>query len=371
MAFGFLKKIAKDAVKIGPLAFIPGAGAAVVLATGVAAVGHTHAPFVQDVKRTAHRLAQNPYIHAIAQGYTSAYEQANPAFFAKTLVAGAADEALHGKPLSVAVKDQFKKVGSYLSTKAKYAAQAEGVPPAVVPALTAASHVASGQPIPKNIVEVASGVLGATVGPEASDALEQGAALAKQAVAAAASPAALSALAAVRAALPKTASTSSPPSPATPGAVGKIRVGRMFGSIRHAFDAGVALVMAQHLQSKAFGAAQELLPPASDDSIAGKVVNAIQDPSSNLLAPALAAVQSQLPPGAGPVAQQALSKLVQTPTLASLSSTDLAGRLGIPEPLARAVLASVSHEVPGAPIVHPQRLAAVIPPPPAQRGAAA
>jgi hypothetical protein len=375
VAFGFLKKIAKDAVKIGPLAFIPGAGAAVVLATGVAAVGHTHAPIVRSVSATVNRLAQNPYVHAIAQGWSSGYMQANPAFFAKTLVLGAADETLHGQNLGKAILDQRKKVASWLTSKAQYASQAAGVPPQVTPALTAAAHIASGDPIPKNIVEVASGVLGATVGPEASDALEQGAALGHQLATAANATAAkgvMQAIAAAKDALPSAVKSPPPPAAATPAAtVGKLSLKHVFGSIKHAFDAGVAFAAAQHLQSKGFAAAQELLPPASDgsDSIAGKVADALAAPAGDLLAPAIANVQSQLPPEAQGLVQETLKKVVTTPADAALSSTDLAAKHGIPEPVARVVLASVSHEVPGAPIVHPQRAAALVGPPPAAAAA--
>jgi hypothetical protein len=345
VAFGFLKKIAKDAVKIGPLAFIPGAGAAVVLATGVAAIGHTHAPVVRNVSATVNRLARNPVIHAIAQGYSSGYMQANPVFFAKTLVLGAADEALHGKNLGQAILDQRKKVASWLTSKAQYASQAAGVPPQVTPALTAAAHIASGDPIPKNIIEVASGVLGSTVGPAASQALEQGAAFGHQlafAQGAEQVQQVLHTMAAAKSALPADAG--------------------------HAFGTGVALVSAQHLQQKGFAAAHELLPPARDGSIAGKVVNALAAPTSDLLTAGIADVQSRLPPEAQGIAHEALKKIVVTPALASLSSGDLARRLAIPEPVARVVLASVSHEVPGAPIVHPHRAAALVGPPPPPRG---
>jgi hypothetical protein len=346
VAFGFLKKIAKDAVKIGPLAFVPGAGAAVVLATGVAAVGHTHAPIVRKVSATVNRLAKNPVVHAIAQGYTTGYLQANPAFFAKTLVLGAAQETLDGKPLGKAILDQRKKVGSWLASKAQYASQAAGVPPSVTPALTAAAHVASGDPIPKNIVEVASGVLASTVGPEASDALEQGAAVGKQLAESGATPTMMQAVDAAKRGLSPT--------------------------VAHAFDSGVTLAVGQHLQQKGYGAAHELLPPAPGDSIAGKVVNALRSPSQNLLATAIHDVQRQLPPEANGIAHEAIKHIVANPSSGNLSSTDLAHELGIPEPVARVALASVSHEVPGSPIVHPQRTVALVgrPPPPVLSGAA-
>jgi hypothetical protein len=63
---------------------------------------------------------------------------------------------------------------------------------------------------------------------------------------------------------------------------------------------------------------------------------------------------------------------VKKPILGHLSSHDLSLALKIPEPIARVALASISHEVPGAPIVHAQRLQALVgrPSPPAGRDVA-
>jgi hypothetical protein len=331
-----LKTIAQDVAKVGPIAFIPGAGAAVVLATGAAAAGHTHAPIVRDVQRAASKLAKNPVIHAIAQGYSSGFMQANPLFFAKTLVAHAADEALHGERLDRAILHQTHAVTKWLTDKAKYASQAAGVPPAVTPALTAAANIAEGKPVPQNILAVAGGVLNQTVGPVAQQALQQGAQAADQLAHNVTGPV-LAQVAAAKAALPPAAA--------------------------HAFDTGLTLRTAQHLQDRGFAAAHALLPPAAGGSVAGKTIAALQTPAHDLLSSAIADVQRSLPAGAADMAHRAVAALVSQPALAHLSSTDLAKRLNIPEPVARTALASVSHEVPGAPLVHPHRLAAVVGPP--------
>jgi len=327
-----LKTIAKDAAKVGPLAFVPGAGAALVLATGAAAAGHTHAPVVMDVRRAADKLARNPVVHALAQGYQGLYMQANPAFFAKTLITGAANEALHGVPLGRAITDQGHAVSRWLSDKAKYAAQVAGVPPQVTPALTAAANIAEGKPIPQNILAVASNVVAQTAGPAAQQALQQGAAYGAQLAHGVTGPV-LAQVAAAKQALPPAAA--------------------------HAFDTGLALTVGQQLQHRGYAAAHALLPPVAGGSV-GKVVSAMQAPTQDLLSSAIRNVQQSLPANAADLAHRAAAALISQPDLAHLSSLDLAHKLGVPEAVARTALASVSHEVPGAPLLHPHRLHAIV-----------
>jgi hypothetical protein len=330
-----LKAIAKDAVKVGPVAFIPGAGAAVVLATGAVEAGHTKAG-----KKIGTDLAKNKVLNTIAKGYSSGYMQANPAFFAKTLVLGAADEALHGKNIGQAIADQGKQVSKWLSDKAKYASQVAGVPPQAVPALTAAANIAEGKPLPKDLLNAAGAVVGQALGPAATAALQQGAALGTQLAQGAP---VLAQIASVKNALP----------PAT----------------QHAFDSGLAIQLGQHLQNKGYAAAHALLPPVAGGQV-GKVLSALNAPTQDLMSTAVADVKRSLPAGAADLAHRAAAALVSTPALAQLSSTDLAKKLGVPEPIARTALASVSHEVPGSPLVHAQRLEAIVgrPSPPTPGG---
>jgi hypothetical protein len=323
-----LKSIAKDAVKVGPVAFIPGAGAAVVLATGAAAAGHTKAG-----KKIGTDLGKNKVLSTLAQTYKSGYLQANPAFFAKTLVLGAADEALHGKNIGQAILDQRHAVTKWLGDKAKYASQAAGVPPEVTPALTAAANVAEGKPIPQDILSAAGAVVGQAVGPAATQALQQGAAYGNQLAQGVTGPV-LAQVAAAKQALPP--------------------------DVAHAFDTGLTLATAQKLQAKGYAAAHGLLPPAPDGSIPGKVVAALNAPTANLLSTAVKDVQRALPANAADLAHQASAALIAHPEWAHFSSTDLARQLGVPEPIARTALASVSHEVVGAPILHPKRLEAIV-----------
>ena len=92
--FHGIAKLAKDAVKVGPLAFVPGAGAAAILAMAAVEAGHTKVG-----KNIGKDLAKNPVLKGIATAYTKGYQQANPAFFAKTLVLGGVDDLLHHKSL--------------------------------------------------------------------------------------------------------------------------------------------------------------------------------------------------------------------------------------------------------------------------------
>jgi hypothetical protein len=332
--FHAIKTMAQDAAKIGPLAFIPGAGAAVVLATGLAAAGHTKAG-----KKIGADLGKNKVLNGIAHAYTSGYMQANPAFFAKSLVLSATDDVLHGKRLDKAILDQRHAVAGWLTDKAKYASQATGVPPQVTPALTAAANVAEGKPVPANAIAAASSVVGAAVGPAASDALEQGAQYGDQLTNGATSQA-LAAVSRARQSLPQ--------------------------GVQHAFDSGLALKVGQDLQQKGYAAAHGLL---RDMHPAAKVVGALNVATNDLLGDALARVQAQLPPNAAAIAHQAASAVIANPGMARLSSNELAAQLGIPEIIARVVLASMSHEVPGAPLLHPHRLEAVVgrPAPPTGR----
>ena len=322
--FHGIAKLAKDAVKVGPLAFVPGAGAAAILATAAVEAGHTKAG-----KRIGTDLAKNKVLKGLATAYTKGYQQANPAFFAKTLILGASDDLLHGNNLGQAVKNAWHKTGGYLVDKAKLAGNVAGVPPQATQALTAAGNLAEGKPLPKDILGAAGAVLGAAVGPAATAALQQGAALGNQ-LAAQGAPV-LAQIAAAKNALPP--------------------------NVTHAFDSGLAISTAQHLQSKGYAAAHALLPT---QPIAGKVLSALSNPAQNLLAPAIANLQQSLPADAADLAHQAVAKLVAQPDLAKLSSFDLAKQLNIAEPVARAALASLSHEVSGAPLVHPQRLEVIV-----------
>ena len=319
---GFLAHVVKDAVKIGPLAFVPGAGAAVILASGIAAAGHTAAG-----KKIGTDLGKNKVLSTIAKTYTTTYQQANPIFFVKGLVLGAADEALHGKNIGQALQDQMKKGVAYIADGVKRSASAAGVPPTVVPAVTAAANIAEGGNIPSNIVNAAGAVVGQAVGPAATAALQQGAGYANQMAQGVTGPV-LAQIAAARSQLPP--------------------------EVTHAFDSGLALQLGQHLQAKGYAAAHALLPPGVN-----KVVTALNGPK-DLLSAAVKDVQRSLPQGAADLAHRATAAIVSQPALAKLSSPQLAQQLNISEPVARVALASMSHEVPGAPLMHPHRLEAVV-----------
>jgi hypothetical protein len=332
---GFFKKLLHDVTKVGPLAFVPGVGAGAMLALGTGAgVGHIHTPIVRDVARAADKLAKNPIVHAVTQGYTSLMKQTNPAYFASTLVAGAGDEALHGVPLGKAILDQRHAVTKWIADKARYASQIAGVPPQATQALTAAANLAEGKPIAQNIMAVASGVLGQTVGPAAQQALQQGAAIGHKIAREGFTPAAISQIV--------TAKQKLGPAEA------------------HALDTGTALTVAQHLQSKGYAAAHALMPPVSGGP-AGKVIAALHAPTSDLLSTAMTNVKQSLPPNPAAQVRRVATELVRHPELAHLPSHELAHRFRVHEPIARVALASFSHEVPGAPIFHHHRLEAIGP----------
>jgi hypothetical protein len=326
-----LKQIAQDATKVGPVAFIPGAGAAAILATGAVEAGHTGAG-----KKIGKDLAKNKVLNTLAQTYKSGYMQANPAFFAKTLVLGATDEALHGKNIGQAILDQKKQVTQWLSDKAKYASQVAGVPPEATSGLTAAANLAEGKPLPQDVLGAAGAVIGQAAGPAAQQALQQGAAIGNQLTQAAQGAAGpvLAQIATAKQGLDQASS--------------------------HAFDTGLALSTAQGLQKKGYAAAHQLLPPAASGGPVGKVLNALGAQTNDLLSSAIRDVKQNLPANAADLAHQAAAALVSQPALAGLSSIDLAKKLGIPEPIARTALAGVSHEVPGAPLVHAHRLEAIV-----------
>ena len=64
-------------------------------------------------------------------------------------------------------------------------------------------------------------------------------------------------------------------------------------------------------------------------------------PAAAAVSPAIA-LQAAMPPGSGPLVHTTIAQLVAQPMLAHLSSTQLAKARGIPEPVARAALSSVS-----------------------------
>lgn len=334
--FNLFKSIASDAAKIGPLAFIPGAGAAIVLATGVAAAGHTKAPIVKDVKKAVDKLNQNKIFHTITKAYSTGLNQANPAYFAATLVGTAADETLHGRRLDKAILDQRQAVTGWLSTKAQYATSVAGLPPATAPALSGAAAVASGKPIPAAVIDVAAKTIPG--GPVAQDALRAGATFGVDlASGKKVDKAALDAMAHAKSLLPT-------------------------AEAQHAFDVGVTLAVGKKLQDTGFAGAQDLIKA---ESAPGKVLSALNMRSKDLVSSAVKNLQRALPANAAATARQVSEAIVRDPSLAHLSPAALAQHLGVTEPVARGVLASTSHEVPGSPIVHSARMRTVFGAPPA------
>ena len=228
-----------DAGPIGALTVaIPGVGQSFVplaMAASAAAAGHTkavkNAPIIKNVRQEADRLGQNKFIHGAAGLYGQLYNQAHPAYWAAGVVRGLADKTLHGERLDRAIKDQGAKVASYFTQKAQIAAQVEGVPPGVVPALQAGAAVASGHPVSPQAVAAAAQLIPG--GGAAVDALQQGANQAAQVVEANGGSQALQAMAQARDAI--------------------------HPAVRHAFDIGASLPIAQHLQQTGFTEAEPLL----------------------------------------------------------------------------------------------------------------
>src|ERR1700674_1935925 len=134
----------------------------------VVPVGHSDAPVVADVEKAAHKLAQHPAVHDLAQG------SAHPLLFTKALVAAAT--APSGAPLDNTIQEHKAAATKSLDNKTHHASNAAAISLEATPALTAAAHLAEGEKIPKNILSVAGNVLGKTVGPAAQTALHQGAA---------------------------------------------------------------------------------------------------------------------------------------------------------------------------------------------------
>lgn len=333
-----------DAGPIGALAVaIPGVGQSFVplaMAASAAAAGHTkavkNAPIIKNVREEADRLGKNKFIHGAAGLYGQLYNQAHPAYWAAGIARGLADKTLHGERLDRAIRDQGAKVASYFTEKAQIAAQAEGVPPGVVPALQAGAAVASGHPVSPQAVAAAAQLIPG--GGAAVDALQQGANQAAQVVEANGGSQALQAMAQARDAI--------------------------HPAVRHAFDIGASLPIAQHLQQTGFTEAEPLLA----GGLATKVAHGLG--MRDAPAESASELQVKLPPNAAQLAKRLAAAIVSNPAYARMTPRNLAIRFSVPEPVARAVLASTHHIVPGAPVVDGDRLYKLTgrpaPPPPNQ-----
>jgi hypothetical protein len=310
------------------------------MAASAAAAGHTkavkNAPIIKNVREEANRIGQNKFIRGAAGLYGELYNQAHPAYWAAGLARGLADKTLHGERFDKAIKETGASVASYLTQKALIAAQVEGVPPGVVPALHAGAAVASGHPVSPQAVAAAAQIIPG--GPAAVDALQQGADQAAQVIDANGGTQALEAMSKARDAIHPT--------------------------VRHAFDIGASLPIAQHLQQTGFTEAEPLL----QGGLATKVAHGLG--MRNAPAEGASELQAKLPPNAAQLAKHLAALIASNPVYARMTSRDLAVRFRVPEPVARAVLAATHQIVPGAPVVDGNKLYELTgrpaPPPPNQ-----
>lgn len=117
------------------------------------------------------------------------------------------------------------------------------------------------------------------------------------------------------------------------------------GPLQNAFDSGMSLAHGQSLQQAGFNAVKDLLPgDAASQSLAfaknmaGKGIA----PITNVLEGSLKSELTKLGPGVSDAVHKAVGQIVSNPILAQLSSGNLAKKLALAEPIARAALASVS-----------------------------
>jgi hypothetical protein len=331
-----VQSVGKDLGKVAAVAsVVPGVGLPTLLALQVA----SH-PAGKIVKNTIGRI---PVVHNVAGAVSKlskslpvqlaqkAFVTVHPALFGTMLLAGAGNEALQGEKLDKVLNGVRLQGGDWLKQEGALASLVPVIGTVLSPALTAAGALALGEPIPEAAIDIAAGVVPG--GPIAQAAVKTGATFAvdlskhEKLDVAALGAARTAAIAAGQAA-------GIPP--------------QVVGS---AFDLGMGLAQGKNLQKAGFGMASSLLK-AEGGTIAEKALDAINLGGSDLVHGALGALKGALPPGAATMAKHAASTLIQNPAIQT--STQLATSAGVPEPVARAVLASVTREVvPGAPHAAP------------------
>ena len=135
---------------------------------------------------------------------------------------------------------------------------------------------------------------------------------------------------------------------------------------------GLVLELAKILQDADFVLASPLLPSQSGN-LSEKVLAAIRlGAGPDLVLQAVTKLQGELPAGSANEARRVAASVASAPEILRLPSRSMAEKLQTKEPIVRAVVASCSFDVPGAPLVEPEKLYMLVgvpdEPPPADRG---
>ena len=279
-------------------------------------------PVIKSVAHEVDKIHKNTIFGKIFDVYEG-IGTLQPAVFGRMLQKHTAERVLKGERLDKVLDDTRKDAGHWAQNESHYVAMVPGIGTALAPVYSAAGAIALGEPIPQSIVDVGASALpgGPVVQGAARTGGSFGLALAQG------KKAGTAALIAAREALPAQA--------------------------RPAFDAGLALAHGQSLQKIGFKAAADLLE-SQGGSMAEKVLDAtnlapiahqlgksIEDVAGDRLKDQVAQIAQTVRSTAADVVTPIVQKVLANPALANLSSVQVARQLNVPEPVARAALASL------------------------------
>jgi hypothetical protein len=279
-------------------------------------------PVIKSVAKEVDKIHKHTIFGKIFDVYEGV-AMLQPAVFGHMIMKSVVNKTMSGERLDRVLNDTRKTAGHWAKNEAAYVAMVPGVGTALAPVYSAAGSLALGEPIPQGIVDVAASALpgGPVVQTAAKTGGTFGLALAQG------KKVDQAALSAAREALPTQA--------------------------RPAFDAGLALAQGQSLQKVGFKAAADLLQ-SQGGSIAEKVLDAshlapiaqslgksLEDVAGDRLKGQLSQIAATAGRSAADLVHPLVKQIVSNPTLANLTSTQLAAHVNIPEPVARAALASL------------------------------
>jgi hypothetical protein len=279
-------------------------------------------PVIKNVAHEVDKIHKNTVFGKIFDAY-EAVGTLQPAVFGRMLQKHTAERALSGEKLTKVLDDTRKDAGHWAQNESHYVAMVPGIGTALAPVYSAAGAIALGEPVPQSIIDVGASALPG--GPVVQGAARTGASFGL-AMAQGQKPS-QAALTAAREGLPPQA--------------------------RPAFDVGLSLAHGQGLQKIGFRAAADLLQ-SQGGSVAEKVLDAtnlapivaqtgrsLEDIASERLGGQVAQIAGAAGTTAANVVEPLIKNIVANPRLARMSSVQLSRQFHVPEPVARAALASL------------------------------
>jgi len=311
-------------------------------------------PVIKDVKHEVDKIHNLPVFKQVIDTY-EAVGTLQPAVFGRMLQKHTAERVLKGERLDRVLNQTRLDAGHWAKNEAAYVAMVPGVGTALAPVYSAAGSLALGEPLPQSIVDVGASALPG--GPVVQGAARTGGTFGLAMAEGKKAPDA--AVMAVQEALPATARPAFDASIAL--AKGKNAVdavalaarGYLPAQARPAFDAGMALAHGQGLQKAGFKAAADLLE-SQGGSMAERAIDAtnlapmaaqlgqsLEDVAGNRLKGQVAQIAATYGKSAADVVTPVVKRVIANPALANLPSVQAARHLNVPEPVARAALASL------------------------------